>query len=485
MLRRDISKALFAAVAGAVPAAWGKTRSVVGMVSPSFPRTPDEIAAGVSPMRTVHPPGSVLRYGADPTGSTLSDGAFNNALKCNAVVFDDYPGGSRYLLGGPVRMQRSGQILKGQGFGKADGGSGTVLRYVGQRGHAVVSLSNGTSNASDCVIDGLVIDGNNRANIGLEVYDEKIKGGNWRNSVRNCVIQNVTGGENPTAVYLGLGGAAPSFANDSVFEAVFVGNSGRGFCGNGAIYRLIACTVQACRDAAIYAGPASVWNVEGCVFSSNNRDVDGSEIHQFTATGCWFENSTSGIYRAATRHSVCFTGCYLHTFSHDRMMDFGDSAGYHFLGGNYIPSDTRSLSIVNVNSDATGAVLGQSIPMTYASKSASVPLLLLPMQPATGAVRSVSGTLVPGEDLVLKLGRGTFLVGVSIWAMESPQVRSQATYSAFLFDGDHEEVVQIASRAGNRGAQSYDLVPSGNSVTLTYRGEQTANVSISGTGAVG
>jgi hypothetical protein len=228
-----------------------------------------------------------------------------------------------------------------------------------------------------------------------------------------------------------------------------------------------------------------VWDAQGCVFTTNNRDFDGSSIHQFTATGCWFENSSLGIYRAAGAHSVAFTGWYLNTFNTSVMMDFGDAAGYHFLGGNFCPSDTKSLNIVNVNPTATGEVIGQSIPMSYAGTGANVPLILPAAQTGTGAVRSVSGTLSPGQQLILRTGRGTFFVGVDIWWTQSANVRSQATYSAFLFDGDNEGVVQIASRTGSGGGQSYTLAPSANGLTLTYTGSQTVNAFISASGVIG
>ena len=143
-------------------------------------------------------------------------------------------------------------------------------------------FSNGARNANDCVIDGLSIDGCHLANVGVEVYDENVAGGNWRNRTRNCAVWNVTKETNPTAVYLGLTGAAPSFSNDPILEAVFIYNAARGFASNGAINRLIACTVLGCSDAAMHAGPASVWNTEACVFSSNGRDFDGpgdSSVH--------------------------------------------------------------------------------------------------------------------------------------------------------------------------------------------------------------
>jgi hypothetical protein len=104
----------------------------------------------------------------------------------------------------------------------------------------MLSFSNGSQNCTDCVLDGFFFEGNSLANVGLQLYDDNIPGGSWRNTVRNCAIWNVTAGMSPTAVYLGLGlkYPAPAFANDSVFDGVWINNTARGFSGKGAIYRM-------------------------------------------------------------------------------------------------------------------------------------------------------------------------------------------------------------------------------------------------------
>lgn len=493
MLRRDIATLLLASAAGAALPRQSQAQSscpsllVPGADAPNYPQTYAEFHAQpqVVPSNQAYPPGSVLRYGADPCGVTSSDAAFNQALRCNALVFDDFPGGGTYIAANPITFQRDGQILKGQGFGEGDTSCGTCIKWVGTGPGPLISFSDGTKNYDDCVLEGFFLDGAGTANIGVELYNDSITGGNWRNTIRKCSIWNITAGTNASAIYGGLLDAAPSFANDAMLEGVFISNTARGISGNGAVYRLIACSIAACSDAGIHTGPGSFWNADGCVFSSNNRDFDGSNIQQFTATGCWFENSAVGIYRAATAHSLCLTGCFLHTFDTTAMMDFGDAAGYHMLNGNYIPAGTRSQNIINVNSSAVGAAIGQAIPMFYSGTGAEVPLILPAAQTGTGAVRSVSATLTSGQQLVLSLGRGTFFVGVDIWWTQSGNVRSQATYSAFLFDGDNEAVIPIASHTGSGGAQSYTLVPSVNSLTLTYTGSQTVSAYLSGAGVVG
>jgi hypothetical protein len=60
------------------------TQALVGSVL--YPRTLQEIAAGVVPTLRYYPPGNVLRYGADPTGSLSSTAAFQSATNTTHPV---------------------------------------------------------------------------------------------------------------------------------------------------------------------------------------------------------------------------------------------------------------------------------------------------------------------------------------------------------------------------------------------------------------
>jgi hypothetical protein len=72
------------------------TQGVLGLIL--YPRTQAEIAAGVTPVNFVYPPGSYQRYGMDGTGATDSSAAFLKACSSNSDVFDSYPGGGTYIL---------------------------------------------------------------------------------------------------------------------------------------------------------------------------------------------------------------------------------------------------------------------------------------------------------------------------------------------------------------------------------------------------
>lgn len=472
MLRRDLSRILLASAAGATALSTRTQAQSTCTTGPCYPPTAAEITAETTvpgfTINTSYPPGAWRRYGADPSGKTDSSAAINYALMVCAEAFDDYPGGGQYQVAETIRFQRDGQRLLGQGFGEASSAC-TILCYAGSGG-TMVSFSNTSLNFSDCLIDGILLNGSNLASVGVEVYNDNLTGGNWRNKLANCAIWNITAGTNPTAVCLGLKNAAPSFANDAVFDTLFIEGTGRGFAGNGAVYRLNACTVQGCSDAGIHAGSGSFWTASSTVFSGNNRDFDGTTIQMFSVFGCWFENSVNGIYRAAGGHTASFQGCLLHTNCVSLLMDFGDAAGNAAICACEFGQNNQSTVIANLNTTAVYDFRLSGVSSGGYGK---------------GNVQSASATLTNGQTLVLPLGRGTFFVGVDIWFTGSANQRSQATYSAFLFDGDNEAVSLIASHAGSGGAQPYTLVPSTNSVTLTYTGMQTVAVFVSGSGVTG
>ena len=111
MRRRDISRALFATAAGSTIVA--QSAEAQTCTAPCYAQTAAEIAAGVTPTNYSYSSGNILRYGADPTGSTDSTMAFNQALSCNPSVY--IPGTSQtYALSGTLNIQ-SNQAIYGDG----------------------------------------------------------------------------------------------------------------------------------------------------------------------------------------------------------------------------------------------------------------------------------------------------------------------------------------------------------------------------------
>lgn len=483
--KREIARMFLVGGLSAAGAASRATAQVVGGLR--IARTQKEAQAGVIPLDLSHPPGSFCRYGADPTGATDSAVAINAALKSNACVFDDFPGPARYKVTEVLRFQFGGQILRGQGCGDTGKNAGTTIEYAGRKGGKVVSVSNGKLNCSECAIRDVLIDGANLAAIGIEAYDDTIAGGSWRVRLQDVSVINVTNGKAPTAIYLGTS-SAPNFANDTIINACYVANCARGLWGAGSWYQVDATTFTGCSEAAIYAGTgsdtsSSAWTVNNSVFSSNRRDFDGFHIAQASFSGCWFENSALGVYRAAHAHSASFTGCYLHTFNPISLMDFGNAAGFHFLAGNYMPADTKSTKIFNVNPTAAGAVLGQSITLLQSNGSV-VPALPAQSQAATPALRpSVTAQLRNGQSVSLLLGKGTFDISLCVLSLVDSRSRTHARYTAFLFDGDNERIVELAKSDGSAGGQSFAIACANNKVTLTFTGRDTASAVLSGSGA--
>jgi parallel beta-helix repeat protein len=68
MHRRDISKALFASAAGATVIS--QRAQAQTCTAPCYPRTPEEIAAGVTPVNLTYPPGHLYRFGTNTTPGT-------------------------------------------------------------------------------------------------------------------------------------------------------------------------------------------------------------------------------------------------------------------------------------------------------------------------------------------------------------------------------------------------------------------------------
>jgi hypothetical protein len=115
MDRRDISIALFASAAGTALTSRAEAQTCT---APCYAQTTAEAAAGVTPTNTSYPPGNVLRYGADPTGTSDSTAAFNAATfanlsySLNALLNEIFVPAGRYLVNGTVYV-RKGQRLRG------------------------------------------------------------------------------------------------------------------------------------------------------------------------------------------------------------------------------------------------------------------------------------------------------------------------------------------------------------------------------------
>lgn len=123
MHRRDLTRALLASATGATLVA----HSEPSRADPPHPPSEAERAAGVVPKNLDHPPGSVLRYGADPSGARDSSQAWRDALKANSQVFDDHPGGGSYLFASEVTISRYPVTIMGSAKQIGGGTGGTII----------------------------------------------------------------------------------------------------------------------------------------------------------------------------------------------------------------------------------------------------------------------------------------------------------------------------------------------------------------------
>jgi hypothetical protein len=117
-----------------------------------YDRTAAEIAENITPVDYSHPPGSYLRYDADPLGLADSSAAIANAIKANAYVFDDYPGGGTYLLNSEVTFTRFPVRIEGQARSIPNAVGGTRFRLAASAGAGKGSLhSTGASTGVEIV----------------------------------------------------------------------------------------------------------------------------------------------------------------------------------------------------------------------------------------------------------------------------------------------------------------------------------------------
>jgi Pectate lyase superfamily protein len=143
MQRRDLSKVLFASPVSllAVDATAAQTGSV-----PFYQQSVGETSAGVTPVSFSYPPGNVLRYGADPTGTTDSTTAIQNALNVAQPVY--LPSGN-YVTSAALTNGIAGRRIHG------DGPALSLLRPTGP----ICTLIN-TAPLSCVLMDNLGILGN-------------------------------------------------------------------------------------------------------------------------------------------------------------------------------------------------------------------------------------------------------------------------------------------------------------------------------------
>jgi len=152
MRRRDLSKVLVASATGVFvtdKSAEAQVSNDSSRLRPRYPRSAAEITSQVVPKDDTHPPGSVLRYGADPTGVADSSAAWRDAISSNSHVLDDYPGGGSYLFASEVVISRHPVTITGSAKQIGGGTGGTILTLGADAGRGKAVLR--TTSGADCL----------------------------------------------------------------------------------------------------------------------------------------------------------------------------------------------------------------------------------------------------------------------------------------------------------------------------------------------
>ncbi len=111
------------------------TQATIGQAL--YPRTADEISAGVTPSNYSYPAGNVLRYGADSTGAGSSSTAISNAISANDSIY--IPDGT-YTLTSTLSITADQEII-------GQSSSNTIISASGITG-SVIDIDPGTGGAA-------------------------------------------------------------------------------------------------------------------------------------------------------------------------------------------------------------------------------------------------------------------------------------------------------------------------------------------------
>jgi hypothetical protein len=340
-----------------------------------YPQSAAETAAGIAPAAAnlIYPYGSFLRYGADPTGAADSTTAINNALACNSVVFDNFPGPALYKITGTLRYVTAGQTLKGQGWGDNNPPGNafaprTLIRYSGVAGGVMVSAYNGGQHYSELQLLDLVLDGNNLANICYEGYNNAVSSGCFRNVVRNVSVLNATSGVLPTGLMMGAG-TANANSNDFLVDNCYVYNCNYGMRYGGATGNARNISFKSCGFSAISLTSGAVMRTTNCIFSANGAaayaaanytigsDWDVTTPQLVTSIGDYYEDSVNGVYQAHTSHALVMKGARMSTRNgtlsggtsvNNWLINLNAAAGYVEISGQ-VYTTSCSFELINEN----------------------------------------------------------------------------------------------------------------------------------------
>jgi hypothetical protein len=375
---------------------------------------------------------SVKDFGAVGDGVADDTVAIQDALDTGHDVF--VPLGD-YIITSTLRYSASGQTMYGENASTFtdlpqcnliwDTNGGTMLSFAG--------VSEGHSN---CKLSNIRLNGNNKADVGVDVPGSYAA---YRCSFERVFFEFINYTANATAIDLGSG-SFPNFAHDTIVKDCYIGGCNIGVKGNGAIHQFISTTWKGtATDRFVMAGAGAAFSFVNCVFSDGAWQIQANNSQLMNFTGCWFEDSNTGIYLATTANTVNFNGCYLQTSNTTRLMDWGNAAGQSSIIGCYVPGTSGSTLIKNVNGTYGYTVVGSNVEIEPGYR-----------QRVIGFVRNDNGAFAAGllNDAVNLTGDGTnYSFNSLAWNQEydlaSAFNAATGVFTAPLF-GYYEFKVQLA-----------------------------------------
>jgi len=300
-------------------------------------------------------------FGAKGDGSTDDSAALNAALTHPLRLLLS---AKTYAIANTVRFQFSGQIIEGAGSGFQTQEGNTEVKWTGSSGGKMFSFRASSSGAenSNCSVRDLMFDGNLLAGVGIEVYDnsDSAGGGNWRNSLYNVAIQNVTQGSG-IGIELGHSNSSPNFANDFFMVGGGIYNCETGAIGQGATENFYNATLLDNTTAAFSGLDGSMWNLHNVICVGNETDFLHHNIQLLSIAGGWYENSVNGSITPASgaaNGNFSIAGAYLHTASSSYLINFGGVAGATSVTGCFCPGVSSSGLIYGINGGYAEAFTG-------------------------------------------------------------------------------------------------------------------------------
>lgn len=262
-----------------------------------YPRTPAEIAAGVTPTSYAYAPLNLLRYGADPTGVAASDSAMTRALAVCAVSAQNggriylpaNPPSGFYLFANPIILnQASGITIYGDGACTAGAGPATVVKYSGTGSTHFIQLTS----ALGCKIQGMQIVNTSGSFTGAMVRcgNDGVMG---HLDSTFCAVQDVTFNATSSCYHLDLNKCIEFQAERCNFAggaASVKGQQSGGYANDISFYD---CQWLGCASTPVLNG-GQTWAFYSCTFEAlSNGQAGGFAYNGFDTLGitfrdCWF-----------------------------------------------------------------------------------------------------------------------------------------------------------------------------------------------------